>query len=284
MRYKIHWTLWFFLIGYVLAGLFREIGLFFLFVIIHELAHISVARAYGLDVSEVVLYPFGGRAQIDDLMEEDPKKEFHIAIAGPMVNILMGMAAFMLESRGMLNSEIAWFILRANMLLALFNLLPGLPLDGGRVVRSRLCAKFGFKEATHIACQGGKLAGLLVILLGIIGLSWQYLNITFFIAGGFILVAAFREERDAAYVYFRYLTRKKQLLRKEGAAVCEQLIAFEDAQLKQVTGLFRPKRYHLVNIIDYQWRSRGTLTEEALIDGLLKYGATVTVSQLLGSK
>ncbi len=286
MKIRIHWTLLLFGIVYFLSGFLLEILIFFLLVSLHEMAHLAVALSYGLQAEETVIYPFGGRARISSLVEEDPIKEFRIALAGPMLNIflaIMGAALYQQPDLPIPESLIVFFI-RANLMLALFNLLPGLPLDGGRILRSILVKKYSFKESTDYACQGGKLAGILLCILGIaLGVFWQYYNISFFLVGIFIFIMAAREQKEAAYLYFRHLTRKRQLLQHQGAAVCETLIAFEHTTLEEITALFRPKKYHILHVIDTNWQRKAIIGEKEIINALLTRGGNERVGSLLSS-
>ncbi|WP_052291934.1 M50 family metallopeptidase [Natranaerobius thermophilus] len=282
MNFRVHWTLILFGIVYLFTGFLQEIGIFFVLVILHELSHTIVAISHGFKVEETVLYPFGGRAKIDGLIEEDPYRELHIALAGPLTNILLAILFLSLDQYSIFSEEIILFAVRANIILALFNLFPGLPLDGGRVLRASLSKRMSFREATHYACQGGKLVGILLVIFGIVvGIVWQYINITFFLAGLFVFIVALREEKEATYLYYRHLTRKKQLLTQEGVLPCEILIAFEATSLKEVTSLFRPKKYHILHVIDANWEKKAIIEEKDIIDAMFTRGPHIKISQIL---
>lgn len=284
LKVRIHWSLFLFSLAYFLSGLLIEMGLFFIFVLLHEFAHIVVAKGYGIKVEKTVIYPFGGRAYIDELIEEDPEKELHIAIAGPLVNVLLAVliAAAQQNPDFILSQEQAHFAIRANLILAVLNLLPGLPLDGGRILRALLNKKFSFPEASHYTCYGGKIVGLLLSITGLYyGIFWQYYNISFFIVGIFIFFAASREAKDISYLYFRHLTRKKRLLQQQGVMACQILMAFDDTTINEVTNLFQPKKYHILHVIDSNWHKKAIVEEIEIIDALLKRGGNEKLSKLL---
>ena len=153
--------------------------LLFLCVLIHELAHSLVARAYGQTVKGITLFVFGGVAQIGQEAER-PGVEFQVAIVGPLASFLLAGLAFLLLLPLNNNNPVVAvldYLAISNLLLGIFNLIPGFPLDGGRVFRSIVWKATGnFQRATRIASFVGQSCGFLFILLGIIA----------FFTGGFI--------------------------------------------------------------------------------------------------
>lgn len=138
--------------------------LFFGSVLGHELAHSLVARRFQMSVSSITLFLLGGVA---NLRKEPPsaKAEFFMAIAGPATSVLIGVVglglAFLIDPRALPNAEaiqaVAAYLGTVNLYLAAFNMIPGFPLDGGRVLRSAIWAISGDRaRATTIAARGGQ--------------------------------------------------------------------------------------------------------------------------------
>jgi Zn-dependent protease len=131
-----------------------------------------MGRAEGIEIDEIVLHPFGGLARLRN-EPESPRAEFRIAIAGPAASFLFAAISFVLMLPAMLlNYPIATgvlFLLSAgNLLLAVFNLFPGYPLDGGRVLRAILWYRTGdIKEATRLAGICGMLIAAILIIFGV---------------------------------------------------------------------------------------------------------------------
>ena len=144
----------------------------FLSVFGHELSHALMARAEGIEIEEIVLHPFGGLARLRS-QPESPQAEFRIAVAGPAASFLFAVLAFLatkVASLGGYQSTVVVFFLVAagNLLLAIFNLFPGYPLDGGRVLRALLWRRSGnIAEATRMAGICGVLVAAVLILFGI---------------------------------------------------------------------------------------------------------------------
>jgi Zn-dependent protease len=158
--------------GYWTVGLLTSI-LFFASVLIHELAHSVVAMAWGIPVKSITLFIFGGVAGIG--REPDrPLAEFVIAIAGPIASVLLalGFGALWLGGQVLGAAPVAalgFYLGGINLSLALFNMLPGFPLDGGRVFRSIVWAKTGdMNRATRWAGGTGRAVAVLMIVGGAI--------------------------------------------------------------------------------------------------------------------
>ncbi|MBW4558834.1 MAG: site-2 protease family protein [Trichormus sp. ATA11-4-KO1] len=193
IRVDLSWLLIFFLVLWTLsAGIFPTnypgltngtyfgMGivatlLFFASLLAHELSHSFVARAKGIPVEGITLFIFGGvsRTRMD---AETPGDEFQIAGVGPLVSLMLaalfGVIWYISRNAALsvVVTGVAAYLASINLALAIFNMLPGFPLDGGRVFRSMIWKYTGnLKKATQIATTGGKWLGYLLIALGV----WQ---------------------------------------------------------------------------------------------------------------
>jgi Zn-dependent protease/CBS domain-containing protein len=169
--------------------------LFFASVIFHELAHSLVARAYKIPVVSITLFVFGGLARIG----RDPSKaiqEFNIAVAGPIASLFLAAAFFgvtLVSPESAMPGALARSLALTNLTLALFNLLPGFPLDGGRIFRAIVWGiTKNFTRATKVAAGSGKLIAYAMISFGawyaLIKGQWQYG--LWLVIGWFLLSAA----------------------------------------------------------------------------------------------
>ena len=153
-----------------LAG-FAATVLFFASVLVHELAHSLVALRHGLRIPSITLFIFGGVSQLSE-EARDPESELKIAIAGPASSIFLGGFFYGLKlltsgfSHPIIGAVLGYLAL-INGALAVFNLIPGFPLDGGRVLRAVYWKKKGsFSKATRLASDIGKTVAVLLIILG----------------------------------------------------------------------------------------------------------------------
>jgi len=194
------------LISAWVLGFITTAGLF-LSVFGHELSHALMARAEGIEIEEIVLHPFGGLARLKT-EPQNPRAELRIAVAGPASSFLFALLAFAatkVAALGNYNATVVVFFLIAwgNLLLAVFNLFPGYPLDGGRVLRALLWRRSGsIQDATRMAGICGILIGGTLILFGVyilIAPSWRPSQ-PFFMGGWSILVGLFLLDTAAKVV------------------------------------------------------------------------------------
>ncbi|MCK5567098.1 MAG: site-2 protease family protein, partial [Actinomycetia bacterium] len=144
--------------------------LFFTSVLIHEISHSLVAKSKGTPVERITLFLFGGMAQIEK-EPETPMNEFVMAIAGPAASFVLAIffgVTWLLNGQYEIIREPVRYLTIINILLGVFNMLPGFPLDGGRVLRSIIWKVTGnLKKATLIASTTGRVIGFLIIAVGI---------------------------------------------------------------------------------------------------------------------
>jgi Zn-dependent protease/CBS domain-containing protein len=162
-----HWTA----AGYWLMGAFTALMLF-ASVLLHELGHSVVAKRYGIPVPRITLFIFGGVSEIST-EPANPRAEFWIATAGPIVSFALALTFW--ELRPFLVNvppllALAKYLAILNFVLGVFNLIPGFPLDGGRIFRSVLWGITGnFRRSSAIATLTGRFFGFLLIFIGV----WQ---------------------------------------------------------------------------------------------------------------
>jgi Zn-dependent protease/CBS domain-containing protein len=154
-----------------ILGVVTTLGLF-LSVLGHELSHALMGRAEGIEIEEIVLHPFGGLARLRN-EPDSPRAEFRIAIAGPAASFVFAAISFVLMLAAMMTNYpviggIMFLLGAGNLLLAIFNLFPGYPIDGGRVWRACLWRLTGYiKEATRLAGMCGMLIAAILIIFGV---------------------------------------------------------------------------------------------------------------------
>jgi Zn-dependent protease len=206
---KVHWTFVFLVVFLILGNPHSSwsaiwpivvwVVALFTSVTIHELAHCAVARRRGLTVRDIILLPIGGVSEITGLPAE-PKVERDIAIAGPAASfalaVVLALAAFLSGGKmwppaltiGSLVADLAWM----NLVLCGFNLLPALPMDGGRVLRAVLAGHSDPLRATRIASSVAVVLGAAMVVVGFGYDLWLVF------IGAFVMFGAYAERRAAS--------------------------------------------------------------------------------------
>jgi len=157
-------------------------------VVFHELGHALVARSRGMPIVDISLYPFGGMAR----MAMPPKTsadEIRVALAGPLVSILLSLGFWLAAHLTQL--PFLWILAKVNLMLGVFNLLPALPMDGGRVLRAILSRKMGFFRATTICSRLARWLAVGIAVIGLVTTGWLIVLATF------LMFMAFAEEGTA---------------------------------------------------------------------------------------
>ncbi|MDR3420321.1 MAG: site-2 protease family protein [Xanthobacteraceae bacterium] len=154
------------------------IVLLFLCVLLHEFGHIFTARAFGIRTPDVILLPIGGVSRLERIPEQ-PSQEFLIAIAGPLVNVVIGLALVFIGGANLSadrlavigNADVSMIdrLALVNLFLALFNLIPAFPMDGGRVLRALLATRLGYVHATEVAAMIGQWVAFALGFFGLFG-------------------------------------------------------------------------------------------------------------------
>jgi stage IV sporulation protein FB len=254
------------------------IAILFACVMLHEFGHILMARRYGIKTPDVTLLPIGGVAALER-MPEKPGEEIMVALAGPVVNLVIA-ALLLIPLGGQIDFEkitsiqhaptdLLTQVAFANIAVFVFNLIPAFPMDGGRVLRAVLAFKMDYARATRTAASIGQGLAIFFGVLGLLG------NPFLILIALFIFIAAAGE---AGYVEIRALThgyRAKDAM----ISTYETLRADEDLdgaakKLLQTTQQEFP-------IVDASGQLLGVLTRENLINGLRdKGGATPVVDAM----
>lgn len=269
VRIRVNWLFLLLCAIYIYLGLGLEILVIFTSVLLHELSHTVVAAILGVKVAEIELLPFGGQAKIDDFTGLDPEREIYIALAGPILSLSIAAlfhfwpAAFPFQTA---------LLIQVNLLLGVFNLLPALPLDGGRILRAYLSSRMGYKRATSSCAWLGKM------IAGLIGVYGGYLfyiqqsGANYIIVAVILFWAARREGQLLSYAFMRYLVNKKSELASKGFLTSRQIVSQEDALIKVILDTTRPDSYMVVLILDDAHHPLGLRSEAELIECLFNKG------------
>lgn len=172
--------------------------IFFLSIVVHEFSHAMVARRFGMKMRGITLFVFGGVAEMED---EPPnaRAELLMSAAGPATSVVIGILFFVADAlatyghASKMITSVLLYIGSTNIILAIFNMIPAFPLDGGRVLRSILWWRTGnLRRATHRASQAGSVLGFVLVIVGIFSAFSGNLitGIWWFLIGMFIRNAA----------------------------------------------------------------------------------------------
>lgn len=260
--------------------------LLFACVALHELGHSLVAQSVGVSVREILLLPIGGVARLGR-EPKTAKDELLIALAGPLVNVVL---ALLLATGSVLFAGAGWFssgafrraldappagptlvavLIAANVALAVFNMIPALPMDGGRVFRAILSFFFGKLRATNIAAFVGQVLAATLALFGILGP-----NLILALIGVFVFIGAAQERASA-----KSMAALTGLV--AGDAVNTRALALEpgDVLVSAMHAALRsPQPWYAVVLGD---RVVGVIGREEILDAVRRLGPLVFVAGVM---
>ena len=248
--------------GAVLAAL--------LALVLHELAHIFTAKAFRLPVPEVEITPFGGVAHMEDISQATPVQQFLVAAAGPLMSWLCCLVcAGLLQLQWVSLYQIEGF-LRWNLLLLCFNLLPVLPLDGGRMLQAVLTPFIGWQKAMRILASAGVCVGLAMNLLAVWGAIHGAANLSLVIAGCYLMYAAHISRTMSAIQCIHSVISKKTKLEREKALQVEWLGVSGHVSVQELFRRMSPGKYHRIIVLDDDGlKNIGELDDAVLVNALL---------------
>ena len=268
------------LIVFSFSGMLTKVLGVFASVLWHEAAHAAAARLLGYTVREVELLPFGGVARIDRLGEADSQNDLFIALTGPIASFILaaGIAILSCYVHGW-----DWiFFFHTNLMLGGFNLLPALPLDGGRILRAWLSQLCGYRKATSATVYVSWLVSSSFVVVAALQFMYRSdVNLTLLLAACFIIFASRKEMAAAGFRAMRILSQKKADLMRRGVMPTTQFTAVDDCPARDVVALFQPEQYHLVLVLNREFRMRGSLTETDVWELLPEKGMAARIGDFL---
>jgi Zn-dependent protease/predicted transcriptional regulator len=316
----IHWTFsliifYFMWLGFqesgTLAGIIESTGLLialFTCVLLHEFGHSLMARKYSIDTQDIILTPIGGIARLEK-MPEKPQQELLVAIAGPMVNVIIALLIFVGASIILFNDAIGWWyfqnaitewssfgagdpdittmldnmegtipvwqkmlpqLLFLNIMMVVFNLIPAFPMDGGRVLRALIAMQAGRLKATMVAARVGQAIAILFVVVGI------YFNAFTMALIGFFVFTTARTEYA--------MVRLEEILKNHtaGAVVRRQFTQMlaNDWMQSPIELLTRGQEHHFL-VFDMHQQLIGYLTEKKIIEAAKRKDMAVEIQQYM---
>lgn len=233
----------------------------------HELSHIYMARMLGMDSATLCLNGYGCKGEIQELDWCDAGRELPIALAGPLFNLSVAVVSAML-------SQVLYYwyyplmdFALCNLFLGGFNLLPFMPLDGGRVLRGIVCLGMSREKGTKICTRLSFIAGAVMIaVFAYYGYFGQY-KIFLLIISAVIISGSLEERKKVSKYRLKVMTNENKLSSpkrvKRYAVSCEE-------DLKSALSYFREDCFNIVDLVTKDGKVQKTMTETELMRELLK--------------
>jgi stage IV sporulation protein FB len=252
----------------VLTGQFLELLTLFTIVLIHEIGHVVAALLVGVTVKSVQLLPFGGVAVIEDHGRLTASREIGIALAGPLQNGIMIAMALGLQHLGYGNQEYLTYFIQANAIIALFNLLPVLPLDGGKVLQAIVSLFLPYYYTLLWSGRVSIAASILVIVYALLPLgTGGGLRLNIVMIGAFLLYANFTDHRNLPYRFVAFLMNREAVYEYHlrTGSVARPIVALSPKPLDDILRLFKRNQYHFIYVLNGKGNVVAVVPEQRLI-------------------
>ena len=236
--------------------------------LLHELGHALAARLLNVRVIELELMPVGGAARLDNVWKLRPGQLIGVALAGPIVNLMIALICRALP-RGPWDWAAAQTA-RQNVALLLFNLLPALPLDGGRMLCGLLARHMPPAAAARVGVRLGFAAAGALLLLAARSLMRGRLNMSPLLAALFMALAAPAELKSAGGAALASLMERREELRREHVLPARVYAVTPETELNSLLPMLRPRQVHLFLCVEEA--GQRFISEEAVWRAMLEDG------------
>lgn len=272
------------LLGLAVSGRAAEVLLLFGALITHELAHLAVGYGFGIKFRRIELLPYGGVAQTDNLYAADPAAVALTALAGPVNNLLLFGCIHLLAGAGWIKPPLADFGLKVNLTLALFNLIPALPLDGGRIVHAVIRRNQGELKALSMLTRWGYVVAAAMIVATLIAAGFAIALPTLPVLAFFVAIGAGRERQAAAVGHLRPLWQRPLQLERTGVLPGAVLVTGGETTVRTILSQMAGARYHWVCLVDQSLRPYGRLSEADIVAAALQGQLNASLDELLNRR
>lgn len=237
----------------ILTGFFVELLTLFGIVFIHELGHIAAAKGFGWRIKEVRLLPFGGVAEVEEQGSVSAWEELIVAVAGPLQNAVMIALAWGMQSIGIWDDDWIQYFIQANLMIALFNLLPIMPLDGGKILQSMLSFWMSYRGTILFCTWSSLVVSILIIIASFIPLHQDAgIQLNVLMIGLFLLYANWYQRKHLPFHFIRFLMnrelRMKRLLDK--GVMAQPIVVRFHQQLGDIVHMFMREKLHVIYVVN----------------------------------
>jgi len=256
------------------------VAAFFAALFLHECAHSIVASALGIRVHSLQLMPFGCTAHIESLAVVNRGKEIAMAAAGPAINILAAAAVY-LSMHFIKETDFLQMFFKSNVMLAAMNLLPALPLDGGRILATVLSFSMTSVKANRLTSILGICVAAVMLGTGAYMAAMAKFNPTLLLMGGFMLYGSILHYRNAAYVFMKNTMVKREEIYKRAAVDVKSLAVHKKRTLGEVLTNLDSRRYNTVYVLDDDMSVMKQMGEADLMKGVISEGTGSEIQKII---
>ena len=269
----------------ILSKFVLQYLLVFISILFHEAAHIAVAKIFGSKINSIRILPVGLNASIDE-EKYSFWKTVAIYISGPLINLLLfalsiSINSFLAESYYLFkNNNMSFFIL-SNLYLAIFNLLPLLPLDGGKILYEIISGRLGLIKAYGYTKRISSVLAVLLVLTGLMQLMYNVLDFSLLLVGIYIIFYLRSQGMEAAIMNMKNIIFRHSRLLKKGFYPARDLVVLQTVRISELIKSMDFDSFHMIHVLDEELKVIRVFTEKELMDGMVKLSSDITFEELI---
>lgn len=268
-HFKINLFVFPVVIASLFYGYFIELAIAFAIALLHEISHIISAKIFKVKISYIEILPFGVSARLESNIIENPTYEIIIAFSGPLSNILLALIFYFISD---IRMPYASYITICSTAMALINLLPVLPLDGGRIMRAYITKKLGAFSAYSVSIKISRVFIILILGSSVLLLLNSSFNFSYILIGVFLLGNLLGEQNNITRLAVIETASYKEKLKKHGLIRTYVITVDESAPARRILKRLSYDRYHIVCVSDKNFKIKNILTEGEIIHALFENG------------
>ncbi|MCR4435253.1 MAG: M50 family metallopeptidase [Clostridiales bacterium] len=264
----------------ILSGFGTKFLVIYLSILLHELGHVLSALIFGRRINSFNVLPIGVTAVIEDGPAEVWKRIL-IYLSGPLINILLAVLLSILSPYYLYGTDNMRFFISVNIGLAVFNLIPVKPLDGGRILSDALSSRVGLFSASSYIKRLSLILVILLVIAGIVQFIKNTSNFSLLAIGVYILLSLKSEERLVALMNVKNIVYRRSRLLKRGIYPARDLVVIKTVRLGEVIRNLDFDRFHFIYVLDEELKLVKIFTEQEVVDGMLKYNTELTFEEFM---
>ncbi|NBI29772.1 M50 family metallopeptidase [Chengkuizengella marina] len=270
-RYRFHPLFILVMLTSILSGNIGELITLFAIVFIHEMGHVVAAKNFGWDVKSVQLLPFGGVAEVETHRNTSAKEEIIVAVAGPLQNCWMIGFVYFMQRTEMIDLVWAEYFIHANLMIALFNLLPILPLDGGKIVQALLSYKMSYHNSLKYCAWNSLFMSISIIVYACMDIFNSGVHLNLLIIGFFLLYSNWYSFRNIPYYFIRFLVNRELTFAKMKVSneKTKAIYAKPSSSISEIVRCFKRDQMHIIYVLNDFGQIQAVIPEKHIIQTYL---------------
>ncbi len=264
----------------LISGFMDKYFYAFLSMAIHEASHLAAALAFGDRLHTVKILPFGFNAQLWE-GHCDKKRRLLIFLAGPLANIFL---AIVIKISGVYTGGLsanAEYLIFINVYLSVFNMLPVLPLDGGKIFRELLKDRYGIYYTAACIKKVSLIIAIAISIMGVVQLYNTFYNFSLLFIGAFLFINIKSGKEEAAQMNIKNIIYRRSKLIKRGIYPARDLVVMKWMYLSEMVKNMDFDKFHIIHVLDDNLKMAGSFTEQEIMDVILSTEKDLTFGEFL---